>query len=553
MNFHLVLHLLKTDWQRLRWLILATWALMFLAAWPALSFDPGKFNVPMDAVIYSHQMPDSELQGALEKQGEILPLRNWVIITMNWLFTGSILFLAGCLGFHARMWTEGRPTRKRETVVAKAAGLLLFAVLPVLMVLTVIPLLQGYSWDLAAGGAIDAGALLIPRLAGVMLLGALCGTWWSWLAGMFAVAFAFLVLPRLLQIGGGLNWWENPLKLGAMGWRGALPLWIGVAVLSLLLTLIPRYVSALRKIGSSIVLILVATHLMKFIPAPAPPMPDGLADLPDWSDEVKLVLQDQDLSGRISSGYASRGPDMNSITSTDRPILNMATSWKTEGLPKDAFASWMPEPNSRLIADGQEIATTTLADRYRSGPAIWSASSARQKEAFNAIIAPGSKVLSWDGWSELGSGNRINETFTPIEPARFSEAELEMEMKGVAYRLQKVADVPLGEPVRLQKDGVTIYIRRLDVDGFMPFVDMCLVMQVSKTTPAFLPTITPGGGRRSSTFPRRAWRGCHGLPIGPRCGWLPGSSPRERSSTPNNPTRHGRRSPMPTAPPASCS
>lgn len=477
MNFQIVLHLLKTDWQRLRWLILACWVLMLIAAWPALTFSAGEFRVPLDpGNMFSHGA-DNDLREALEARGELSPLRDWIFVTMSWLFTGTALFFSGCLGFHARMWTEGRPTRRRETIVAKTAGLLLFAVLPVVLVLTAIPLLQGYSWDQATTAGMNAAATLVPRLAGVMLFGVLCGGWWSWLAGMFAVAFAFLVLPRLLQVGGGLYWWGSPLKLSDVTFREVLPLWIGVAVLSLLLVFVPRHVAVMRKIATSIVAILIATHLLKFIPPPALPRSlDPLADLPDWSSEVKPVLLDQELAGSISEGVRYRGPNRNTSTSAGEPILDMLLSWKTEGLPKDAFATWMPEGSSRLVSEGREITSTRLPASLQWEMSYGGTFTPHQREALDATVNPGGKALKWDGPGDMASGYEISEPFAPIEPGRFSDAELEMELKGLAYRMVKIVDVPLGAPVQVQKNGITIHIRRLDIEGYMPFADVCMIM-----------------------------------------------------------------------------
>ena len=493
MDFRIVLHLLKTDWQRLRWLILACWVLMLIAAWPALTFSAGEFRVPLDpGNMFSHGA-DNDLREALETQGELSPLRDWTLVTMNWFFTGTTLFLAGCLGFHARMWTEGRPTRSRETIAAKTAGLLLFAVLPVALVLTVIPLLLGYSWNQATTAGMNAAATLLPRLAGVMLFGALCGGWWSWLAGMFAVAFAFLVLPGLLRVGGGLDWWGSALKLPDVTFRGVLPLWIGVAVLSLLLVFVPRHVAALRKIATAIVAILIATHLLKFIPPPALPKSfNPLADLPDWSSEVKPVLLDQELAGTISENVHYRGPNRNTSTSAGEPILNMLLSWKTEGLPKDAFATWMPEGSSRLVSQGREITSTRLPASIQDEMSYGGTFTPLQREALDATVNPGGKALKWDGPGDMASGYEIAEPFAPIEPGRFSDAELEMEMKGVAYRMVKIVDVPLGAPVQVKWDGITIHIRRLDIEGYMPFVDVCMVMPVPSGSSYFYPHLTLG-------------------------------------------------------------
>lgn len=53
-----------------------------------------------------------------------------------------------------------------------------------------------------------------------------------------------------------------------------------------------------------------------------------------------------------------------------------------------------------------------------------------------------------------------------------------MELKGLAYRMVKIVDVPLGAPVQVKKDGMTIHIRRLDIEGYMPFADVCMIMRV---------------------------------------------------------------------------
>jgi len=465
MNFHIVIHFLKTDWQRLRWLILAFWVLLLLAAWPALSFAPGDFRVPARPGASYFGGTNGALLAALEKQGELSPLRDWIFATMSWLFTGATLLLAGSLGFHTRMWTEGRPTRKRETIAAKLGGLLLFAVVPIVLVLTLIPLLQGFPWQEGLRSGLRAAASTLPRLAGVALFGALCRSWWRWLAGMFAVAVALQILPRLLWIRGAPQWIHDPLVIPGTSYFHLGPLWIAVVVLAILLAFLPSQVQAVRKVAAAIVAILISCHLLS-LPLTLP-VPPG-QNLADWSGEVSPVLLSEELVADTGESAPNRGPDTHTRTSIGTPVMSVLLSLETKGLPAGSHAVWKPVGTSQLISEGRVITSTEVPDL---------GSSLGNQLVDRAAIKPliSASPIQWDGPERLSNTRDIYEIFTPVEPGRFDRAELDLGLEGSAYSLEKIVDVSLGAPVQVKKDGISIHIRRLDVPDHMPFADVCYV------------------------------------------------------------------------------
>ncbi|QJE97592.1 hypothetical protein [Luteolibacter luteus] len=469
MNLRIVLHLLKTDWHRLRWLILACWLLLLFAAWPALSFSPEKFEMPLS--LGSRGWSDSELVGILEKHGAIPVVRNWIFLTFGWIATGAVLLVAGSLGFHSRMWSDAKPVRKLESAAAKGSGLLLFLIIPLSVVSIAIPLVHGFSLSdaLAAGWTIAMANL--PKLAGVMLFGAICGSWWTWVAGMFAIAVSFQILPFLLRISPGPSWFGSLLNTGPLTPHLLVPLWVAAAVVALLVIFIPRQLAHAKKVATVILLVLLACHFAR----PRPPLPQmQQASLPDWSGQVRAEVKNDRLQGSIGRSSYGRGAFTNSSTSVGSPVLSMLMSLEVTGLPEGCFATWTPGAKSELLSGNQVISETPKSNpwepMYHSLP-DW--------KALTAAVAPERSELKWDGPSSLSDSALLAETFTPIELGSHADASLRMTLHGKIFRFEKLIDVPLGDPVQIKRKDMEIHIRRLDVEDRMPIADICTVMRSS--------------------------------------------------------------------------
>ncbi|WP_367872533.1 hypothetical protein [Luteolibacter sp. Populi] len=477
MNFRIVTHLLKTDWRRLRWLLLACWAILLLAAWPALSFSPGDFDMPpSEDPLYAHG--NSGFDDVLDQHGLVSKTARWSFLTFGRMSIGAVLLVAGCLGFHGRMWSEGRPVRRRESILAKAAGLLVFLVLPLGLLAFAGALLHGVAWGEAIGmGAAHAGRKL-PALLGVMLFGTYCGRWWTWLAGMFGMALFCMVLPRALMMAlwPGPDWFSNPLT--PIGESSFFPfiqnLWLAVILLGVLLLRVPRDLSGARKVGIALVSIVFGCQLTTYLSMRSWRGENPLAKLPDWSATVRPELETSSLEASIDRGVIGCGPYRRSITSfDDESYMNLLLPLKPGGLPPGSYVTWRPEGRSSLKAGDRTLSQTPANERVVGWDGIYLGEA--DENVLTAIVKPEGGKLRWDSPSSLVDSRICGEIFTPIAAEDLSPVELEMKLQGLVVHLEKIVDVPLGAPVTVKAEGIEFHIRRLDLPGYQPVADLCYV------------------------------------------------------------------------------
>ncbi|WP_035602872.1 hypothetical protein [Haloferula sp. BvORR071] len=477
MNFCIVTHLLKTDLRRLRWLLLVCWGLLLLASWPALSFSAAHFDMPISPRDLLHGgSGDSSITGLLEKQGFFSTGTIWAFITLDRVASYSALILAGCLGFHSRVWSEGRPVRRRESLLAKTCGLLFFLILPLALLATTVGLLQGVPWTQALAMGATRASVNLPALLGVMLFGAYCGRWWTWLAGMFGMFLICTTLPIVLRLSAGPDWFWSPLQeIPAYGLLYSLKPWIAVAVLTILLLWVRRDLPGSRKLGIALAAILAASQLALFF-LPSSPYPgyygfsNPLSQLPDWSRQLHPELDGKSLEASIDQGVKGRGSYSNSLHSFNgESYMNLLLPWKTGGLPAGSFINWKPVGSSALKVGDTVVSRTPgnrVAEFYQGDT---------DEAALNAMLKPEGGKLRWDSPSNLVDSRLLAEVLTPVGDGMVPEASLEMNLEGTVVQLEKIVDVPFGSPVTVKADGVELHIRRLDIGAYMPVADICYV------------------------------------------------------------------------------
>ncbi len=483
MNIRIVIHLLKTDWLRLRWLLLACWAVLLLASWPALSFSPGNFDMPVSAG-FMRGGGDPSFSEALEKHGLFSSGTVWFFITLERVALGLTLVAAGCLGFHSRMWSEGRPVRRRESLLAKTASLLLFLILPLALLAMAEGLLQGVPPGQAlAMGATRAGENL-PALLGVMLFGAYCGNWWAWLIGTSGIFVAGPVL-KMFRLTPGPNWFSGPFQVPDVSASLYLPkLWIAVAVLAILLPWVRRDLPAVKRVGIALLAIFAACQLARYFEPAPQAYRDPLAGLPDWSTRLHPGLDAKSLEASVDGGVIGRGPQSHTLSSFDsESYMNLLMPWKTGGLAADSYVNWSPVGSSLLKDEDSVVSRTPENDSFKNEGASYYGEA--DEHALTAVVKPEGGKLRWDGPSHPWDSHFMGEVFTPLEPGVFSELKLEMNLKGTIVQLEKIVDVPLGKPVTVMADGLTLHIRRLDLENFMPLADVCYVTTKDQSDPDF--------------------------------------------------------------------
>lgn len=482
MNFRIVLHLLMTDTRRLRWLLLACWIVLLLASWPSLSFSPERFDMPLTQdLIYGGS--DSSFRQTLEKEGVFSATEVRVYETLELINIGVMLMVAGCLGFQSRMWTEGRPVRRRESAVAKVSGLLLFLILPLGLLAMIVALVHGVPWGEAAAKGATRAMGNLPALTGVMLFGMLCGLWWSWLGGMFGMALACQVLPPALRLMPGPDWFRSPLKVAESFSYLTLRLWIAAVVLAALIRWVPKHLPATKKVGLAVLAIMGACQFMRYQPLPYY-MADTGASLPDWSDRVKPEIEGGILEATIENGVLARGPHMRRTTSFDSEFyMNMVIPLETPGLPANSYASWSPRGISRLRAGDLTVSSTAENDNISRYGAFYGGT--LDEAELSALVQPEGQKLKWGSPTTLMDSRMMAEVFTPVNPGAVPSVELEMDLEGGVIQLEKLVDVPFGEAVTVRMDGVDLHIRRLDIEGHMPVADLCWIEPLQAGTGEF--------------------------------------------------------------------
>lgn len=480
MNFRIVFHLLRTDWQRLRWLVIGSWIFLLVAAWPALTFSPGKFDNPL-AISFQPFRLDT-IESALQAQGEISQAADWFFATSQWLLNALWVILAGALGFHSKRWTEGRPVRKGEAMIARTAALAIFLFIPMMLVSPVVTLCQGFGSAAAFESFMASAVMRIPGYLVVCLFGVLCGNWWRWLIGIFAFLVVSLVIPPLLRIG-------SPAHILFSGQSAA---WFAVVALGVT-ALTSRHVTAGRRMAAAILAVVFASVLIpRRVEKPLPANP-----LPDWSDSVKPTLASPELTGEITTRTGNGG--FNPFLASDQrvPQLQLRLDWQSKGLPPGVFASWNCAGDATLRS-GDEIITSGVA-KGRSPMMGADGPRAMDQNALISALTSGDQPVKWvDYHNQSGDASQTLALFDAVDTAKFKTARLEMDVAGTAYRYVKKLDVPFGRPAQARLGGITVHVRRLDLAGMQPVVDVCYAFPVDG--------------------PRPVWEGSHWLPDN---SWIP--------------------------------
>jgi hypothetical protein len=343
MNPRLVFHLFLTDARRLRWILVVAWAVMLVAALPALRFDTADF-----APFYEMRMGGG---GANEEERAALHEFLYVgIPTASGGYAKIVLPLlllgiSASLGFHGAGWAQVRPLRLREKVAAALLSLLAFIVLPQCAIIGLNLGIHGFSAAEIANGVLRAGTALLVLHACSAVFGRICGSLLRWLAGIAGVS----VIAGLAA-----------LFPGRYGNRAFLPGWWGersedclplLLVLAGLLLLVFLFRGGRRpKLRMALVLLVMVTVpslVQTWRPSTGWRVLQGLPRHPQ-ADVIRPELVP-------GSFYQER-------YSPPRKHSTLMVQAGTRGLPADEGMIWMLEKAGPLFHQGKAI------DQYGNGP-----------------------------------------------------------------------------------------------------------------------------------------------------------------------------------------
>jgi len=420
----MILHLLKTDWQRLKRPVLAVWLLLVLTTLPWLLHRPASFAGPW-AEISSRQ---GELPAGLLDSTRF-PLDAEFI---RYLIAIATLLLSAAIGMHGIHWQAVSPLRPWKRVAAKLLSLLAFIVVPQVLLGALVLQLHAFSPGVILAASLGtAGSLLLLHAASA-LFACHCASRWVWLAAVTSLVAAMLVLTPMFSLGQDLlHPFIDPWAMhrGPRYWLLGTLAVLALIVLPKALRTRPGSVLAAAAAVLSILVAAItsrrAPHVAVF-PAPAASTHPALAAI-----APEIVPR----SLRIDGGFFGNRP---------AGSVRVDASLQTAGtLPPGEFIVW-----SSLSP------ASTLESRFwtRDFPNF---ASATDRAALEAVLpAP----LMRDEWST--SQNNVSQMF----PGRHAGdgSPLKLHVSGHLFRYEVLADLPVGDRNYATSDGdIRIYTRFL--------------------------------------------------------------------------------------------
>ncbi len=424
----MIFHLLKTDWNRLRFPILAVWFVILLCTLPWLLHDPASFDVPMSS--------ENFMSGNLEALG--LTIRSpYYGGLFNFLVRAATLLLSTAIGMHDLRWQAVSPIRPGQRLAAKALALLLFIVLPQLVVGAAILILHGFSLSFTVISAAGIGLSLMLLHGIAAVFGRCCGSFWPWSAALTCLVGLLSLLDfGARDYGVFLDPWANsssPL------------LWTRMAVSLLLVACLPRILLARPGRLASITAATVGICASYY-----------LTQLPVF----RTLLQ----ARHIESGVV--------MDSIQPKLAPEGVQVMTELRSEFGRTSFVNKPGGRIETTGQrpgtfvhwhagnlppEPALRVLHDEY---------STAKQEAIYDALPAPlVDRPSLRDALIDLTPGGPSTRKFQPAT----------VTLTGLAFRYLTLADLPLGEGrFATGRDEITLAARLRDGKGLGPLTELSL-------------------------------------------------------------------------------
>lgn len=430
----MILHLLKTDWQRLKRPVLAVWLLLVLTTLPWLLHRPDSFAGPWAEI--------SSLQGELP--AELLNTTKFSIDAelVRYLIGIATILLSAAIGMHGTHWQAVSPLRPWKRVAAKLLSLLAFIVGPQLLLGALLLQFHGFSPGVILTASLGTAVSLLLLHATSALFAYHCASRWVWLAAVTSLVAAMFVLVPMFSLGQDLlHPFIDPWAMhrGPRYWLlGAIAVF-SLIVLPKALRTRPGSVLAATAAVLSILAAAItsrrAPHIAVF-PAPAAATDPALAAI-----TPELVPR----SLRIDDGFFGNRP---------AESLRVDASLQTAGtLPPGQFIVWSSQPPA-----------SALESRFwtRAFPTF---ASATDRAAMEAVLpAP----LMRDEWSS--SQNNISQTF-PTQQGD-DRSSLKLQVSGHLFRYEILADLPLGDRTDKTVDGdIRIFTRGLTLPGAPLLID----------------------------------------------------------------------------------
>lgn len=462
MNLRIILHLIRTDWLRLRKPVMILWLLWLLTALPWFLRDPHGFTLPF----YQESGGNGDLGSPAEMalhanvwSREFLLWGNLAASVISWV-------LAAVIGMAGKQGRMIQPVREIEKFLALALSLALFLVLPKALLVAVHLLFQGFSTKVILLGALNH-ALSAGLLAGsVALFAAWCSSGWACLAGLVALASAGSLLDGVFQSRrlAFLRFAEKPwiVPTGLEVW------WFGAACVILLGGLHPWFRS---RFGMP-----VRTAVAVGLVLSAGCLADSLTSVPEIAPKPGSAMPIK-VRPVVRNAWMEHGRwPLQGVAGADIQPLSLKVDLGAEGCPEGHAVEWEADGPGLVIQGGRvraevsnrgEMKGLKYSPSRNSGQFIPKDGGDRPW-SYQAVVAalPGRSrpvgATEWDKFTNRFPVDLGELTMIPgnrIIPA--TSARLKGTLHGTVYRYETVADLPLGaEAARVSRGDVVWQARR---------------------------------------------------------------------------------------------
>lgn len=464
MNFRIVLHLIKTDWQRLKWPVIGLWVIVVLTALPWFMHDPTDFEFPNRMPEFGRPPKFLGLIHGPESIGSILGL-----------------YLAAMIGLQVRGRILVSPIRIHERATARFLTIFLFLVLPPAICVGLNLIRQGFPVTMAMHAMLAFGITILMILGVTTLFAAWCSTAWQCLVGVTAVIGAhalysmmpgFWPLPPLELLSSIL--WPTIADYQVLG-----TLALATIVLGLPLLLRRGRMNGPLQVATAVILLMLALAASVIPSVCHSPNHDLASGIPPNAPAtmIRPVIRPESLrmvsteDFRMVIGDTKEGAPAN----YNHASSSVAGIVDASGCPPGQFVVWKAAEASRLTYDGRIVAKRVPHQSYfntRSGgdhplSDVEPDDLAVITEALPAKTPPDT-VPKWNRFPKTERPNYLG-CYVPIRPqASWDEGALTLETSftGTVYQYERIIDVPLTDnPVRL-KVGDAIYQIRHHTEGY---------------------------------------------------------------------------------------
>jgi hypothetical protein len=461
MNLRTVIHLFRADVRRLRWLIIATLALLLFELSPWLTNGP--WRLPAWSSSHDSDVP----AGYAARSGfrlQVMPLTGWL--------------LAAAAGWCGLAEARVRPVRQREIFATKLLFLTTLLWLPQSAALLLVLRVNGLSWDDALLSLAACAGVFVPLWTAALLTGRLAGSFWRWLAVVGCVialsAFAAMFSTRFTS---GMG----EILIDAWGANCGPHTWYYLATVATCLLLLLRLARS-WKLPSRIAAVTAIflggagvwhTHDWFIITGP---LMDGTSLPPDALAAVQPEPTAEGLSAELRMDDA-------------QAWLTPRVSFATQHPPPGAFCYWQRTGEATLSRGGKVIASASA-----SASATGHSDSARvslewlfppagtpmdEASLIAALPAGARQRMNAPAWSPFERTPAQLGSLRVADGVDLSGSEpvtLEAGLTGILYRHVLVVDADLATATTVNYDGMRLHLRQVTIPKRrLPCVDISVI------------------------------------------------------------------------------